>query len=143
MNDIFEVEVSDDDGSTWTDLETVGPAGQEVDGGWYHKEFLVSNFVDNTDEFMIRFTASDRNDGSVVEAGVDGVQIKVTSCGDPCVGDLDGSGEVDFNDLLQLLSAWGPCSFEDPCDEDLDENDEVDFNDVLLLLANWGPCDDG
>ena len=27
-----------------------------------------------------------------------------------CAPDLDGSGDVGFGDLLQLLSAWGPCT---------------------------------
>ncbi|MBX3372315.1 MAG: hypothetical protein KF817_00635 [Phycisphaeraceae bacterium] len=56
---------------------------------------------------------------------------------DPCTGDIDGNGEVDFADVLALLSAWGPCL---GCDEDLDDNGEVDFSDLLLLLSAWGPC---
>ena len=30
-------------------------------------------------------------------------------CEGDCPEDLDGSGIVDFGDLLILLSAWGPC----------------------------------
>ena len=26
-----------------------------------------------------------------------------------CAADIDGSGEVDFEDLVRLLSDWGPC----------------------------------
>lgn len=26
-----------------------------------------------------------------------------------CTGDVDGSGEVDFGDLLAILGSWGPC----------------------------------
>ena len=49
-------------------------------------------------------------------------------------GDVDGDGFVNFDDLLMVLAAWGPCK---DCPEDLDGNGIVDFNDVLLVLSNW------
>lgn len=55
----------------------------------------------------------------------------------PCPGDLDDSGDVGFNDLLTMLSSWGPCA---DCPADLDGSDAVDFADVLALLSIWGPC---
>ncbi|MHC5115313.1 MAG: hypothetical protein ACYTGP_12900 [Planctomycetota bacterium] len=27
----------------------------------------------------------------------------------PCLPDLDGSGDVGFGDILQVIGAWGPC----------------------------------
>ncbi len=49
--------------------------------------------------------------------------------------DLDNDGDVDFQDLLLLLGAWGPC---DPvCPEDLDHDGAVTFADLLLLLSGW------
>ena len=55
-------------------------------------------------------------------------------------GDLTGDGIVDFTDLLQLLSVWGPC--DQPClpacEGDLNGDCVVDFNDLLTLLSNWG-----
>ena len=61
---------------------SVGAGGVEADGGWFQKQFLISDFVNLTDEFQIRFTASDLGDGSVVEAGVDGVQLSSIICDD-------------------------------------------------------------
>lgn len=58
--------------------------------------------------------------------------------GPSCVGDLDGSGALDFGDLLAILAAWGPCEGE--CPEDLDGSGAVDFGDLLLVLGEWGPC---
>ena len=78
--DIFVVEISNDGGSTWTNLETVGPTGVEVRGGWFFKQFKVSDFVVPTNQMRIRFTASDLADGSVVEAGVDGLLLQVADC---------------------------------------------------------------
>jgi len=57
--------------------------------------------------------------------------------GAPCPEDVDGSGDVGFDDVLALLSAWGPCS---GCVEDLDGSGEVGFDDLLQTLSAWGPC---
>jgi hypothetical protein len=141
QNDIFVVDVSDDGGSSWVNLEIVGPSGPEVDGGWYRKEFLVADIpgISNTDQFRVRFLASDLSGGSVVEAGVDGVQVFDIVC-DGILGDIDGDGVVNVNDFLLLIGAWGDCPDPCPpsCPADLDGNCRVDVNDFLILLANWG-----
>ena len=54
-----------------------------------------------------------------------------------CPNDLDGSGDVGFSDLLQLLSVWGPCT---GCPEDLDGSGAVDFSDLLEILSSFGAC---
>jgi hypothetical protein len=54
-----------------------------------------------------------------------------------CDADLDENGVVDFQDLLRLIVAWGPCP---GCPEDIDGSGAVDFQDLLLLLDAWGPC---
>ena len=53
-------------------------------------------------------------------------------------GDVDGSGAVDFGDILQVLASWGPCP-EPPaeCPADFDGNGFVGFADLLVVLANW------
>ena len=136
FQDTFVVEVSDDDGSSWVNLETVGPTGSEVSGGWFQKQFLVSDFVDLTDQFRIRFIASDTNPQSIVEAGVDGVRLLSVECGVP--GDIDGDGSVGVSDLLILLAEWGLCADCNDCPADLDGNCTVGVSDLLILLANWG-----
>lgn len=54
-----------------------------------------------------------------------------------CPADIDGSGDVDFADILAVLAAWsnegGP--------EDIDGSGFVDFGDLLIVLAAWGPCE--
>jgi hypothetical protein len=70
----------------------------------------------------------------------DGSACSPNPCPQPpaCPEDLDGSGAVDFPDLLQVLAAWGPCS---SCPQDLDGSGDVAFPDLLAVLAAWGPCE--
>ncbi len=136
FQDIFVVEVSDNNGSSWVNLETVGPAGPEVSGGWFEKQFAVSDFVDETDQFRIRFVASDTDPQSIVEAAIDGVRLSTIVCG--ALGDLDGDGVVGVKDLLILLGEWGPCADCDNCPADLDDDCTVGVKDLLILLGNWG-----
>lgn len=137
-NDIFVVEVSDDNGGSWIELEVVGPGGSEADGGWFVKEWAVEDLpVSMTDTFRIRFTASDLNDPSVVEAAVDGVTITRMYCDDATMpGDADGDGDVDTDDILALIGQWGACPAG--CGADFDGDGDVDTDDMLTLLANFG-----
>ncbi len=80
FQDIFVIEVSDDGGTSWVTLETVGPTGPDVSGGWFEKQFLIADFVELTDQFRIRFIASDTDPQSIVEAGVDGLQLFSIIC---------------------------------------------------------------
>ncbi|MBG80298.1 MAG: hypothetical protein CMJ39_06275 [Phycisphaerae bacterium] len=50
-------------------------------------------------------------------------------------GDVDCDGDVDVDDLLALLAAYGNCA--GGCDEDLDGDGDVDVDDLLLLLAAY------
>ncbi|MEM7455786.1 MAG: hypothetical protein AAF456_15645, partial [Planctomycetota bacterium] len=79
--DVFVVEISNNGGASWTNLETVGPGGAEASGGWFSKDFRVADVITPTNNMRIRFNASDLGDGSVVEAGVDGFKVEVVVCG--------------------------------------------------------------
>ncbi|MCH7849873.1 MAG: hypothetical protein IIB53_16115 [Planctomycetes bacterium] len=57
---------------------------------------------------------------------------------DSIPGDIDGDGRVGVNDLLILLSRWGPCKNCDDCRADLDGDCSVGVKDLLILLGNWG-----
>jgi|GEM_PF-639429 len=54
-----------------------------------------------------------------------------------CIGDIDGSGTVDFSDVLLLLIDYGPC---EGCTADVDHSGSIDFGDLLLVLLAFGPC---
>ena len=139
FEDTMVVEVSDDNGQNWVELETIGPTGAEVAGGWFQKTFALEGLVDATDQFRIRFIVSDQFLASVVEAGVDGVELLAIGCDQKVFGDVDGDGIVGIIDMLILLGAWGPCAAPCPpsCAADLDGDCVVGIEDFLLLLANW------
>lgn len=110
-SDIFVVEISNNDGQSWVELETVGPAGNEVSGGWFHKTFNISDYVTPTDQMRLRFSASDLGDGSVVEAAVDGIEIMLVECDEDVLhGDVNLDGTVNLLDVdpfITILSAGG------------------------------------
>lgn len=79
--DTFLVQVSNN-GTTWTTVETVGPAGAGTSGGWIFHEFKMSEFpaVARTATMRLRFVAQDTGTGSLVEAAVDDVLVESILC---------------------------------------------------------------
>jgi hypothetical protein len=53
---------------------------------------------------------------------------------DICVGDMDGSGLVDIEDLLAFLAVYGTA------EADLNGDGLGDVNDLLILLGAFGGC---
>lgn len=62
------------------------------------------------------------------------------SCSFFCGGDIDANGVVNVEDILRLLSEWGPCDGVTSCFSDQTEDGVVDVSDLLMLIANWGTC---
>ncbi|ANM31763.1 hypothetical protein ABI59_22675 [Acidobacteria bacterium Mor1] len=73
--DVFTIDVSNDGGSNWTNVEVVGPAGPETGGGWIFSIFRVADIVAPTADVQLRFIAEDAGDGSIVEAAIDDLVI--------------------------------------------------------------------
>jgi hypothetical protein len=128
--DVFVVEISDDGGATWQNLETVGPTGEGTSGGWIYHEAIVSDFVGLTDNVRVRFIASDEGSGSIVEAAVDDFEILTYECDEACEGDLNGDGTRDLADLGILLA-----SFEVDDGGDINGDGITDLADLGALLA--------
>lgn len=52
----------------------------------------------------------------------------------PCPADLDGNGEVDINDLLVVVGAWGTA------EGDITGDGATSIEDVLAVIAGFGGC---
>src|SRR5690606_3032083 len=54
---IFEVDVSADNGVSWTNAVTLGPESVLTEGGWRFYRFRLNDFVPATNQFRMRFVA--------------------------------------------------------------------------------------
>ena len=110
IDDSMTVELSNNNGGSWTTIDTLGPDSQG--GGWNEYSFDVGSiFANPSSQLRVRFVVSDLGQGSVVEAGVDAVELVQTSCVDSPTGcnaaDLaEPFGQLNFFDISAYLSAF-------------------------------------
>ncbi|MHC5002931.1 MAG: hypothetical protein ACYTJ0_07385, partial [Planctomycetota bacterium] len=90
-------------------------------------------------QFRVRFTASDFNTPSIVEAAIDGVAVRGYECvvGPACPSDIDGDQVVGVDDLLAVITAWGETG--SPA-ADIDGDGVVGVEDLVAVVLDWGPC---
>ena len=50
---------------------------------------------------------------------------------------MNYSGEVDIDDVFDILWVWGTC---EDCPEDVNDDGLVDIDDVFATFYLWGPC---
>ncbi len=77
----FRVDLSNDDGLTWTEVEQVHPHSVEAQGGWITHRIRIADFLTPTDQMRSRFTA-EHLFGRMgdVEAGLDDVRVTTARC---------------------------------------------------------------
>jgi hypothetical protein len=56
----------------------------------------------------------------------------------PCPWDVDRSGVVDVNDLVQVNLRWGPCPDGAICWADINGDGIVNVEDLVLVIQHWG-----
>lgn len=66
------------------------------------------------------------------------VECGVTPCPEPCPGNLNDDLQVNVEDLLMLIGAWGVADFMSP--PDLVRDGVVNVLDLLALISHWGAC---
>jgi hypothetical protein len=59
-----------------------------------------------------------------------------------CPGDITCDRQVDVDDLIAVITAWGPCPQPCPpaCRADVDQTCGVDVDDLITVIVRWGPC---
>ncbi|MSR60853.1 MAG: hypothetical protein EXS08_00205 [Planctomycetes bacterium] len=78
LNDALEVAVSDDDGASWTTVESLTGSTHNA---WSEHEFAVQDFAALTDRVRLRFRTSDNPNDSITEAAVDELSVTTFDAG--------------------------------------------------------------
>jgi hypothetical protein len=101
--DTFVVSLSNDDGETWTPVHTIGP---DTTTGWVRGRVKTAGVLPSTPAMRLRFEASDRGAGSVVEAAVDAVRVRKFGCTSTiALGDMNCDGTVSVSDIGAFVLA--------------------------------------
>jgi hypothetical protein len=147
--DPLVVDLSSDNGATWTNIETIGPGTQNA-GGWLASDIRLSSFpsIARTSTMKVRFVTADFGASpSLVEAAVDDFLVYRIQCINPCVADFDngsGSGTPDggvgIEDLLFYLIIYGNGDVRADVDDGSGTNTcdgGVGIEDLLYFLARY------
>ncbi|MCL4220101.1 MAG: S8 family serine peptidase [Phycisphaerales bacterium] len=129
----FVIEVSNNDGASWVNLETIGPAGTGTTGGWFYVSHRIADVITPTNTMRVRYKASDLGLQGVIEAAVDAFSITTFSCVDPepdCPADFNNDNTLDFFDVQAFLAAF---SAQQPA-ADFNHDSAFNFFDVQAFL---------
>jgi subtilisin-like proprotein convertase family protein len=110
-------------------------------------EEALSAFIGENPNGVWTLTISD--DATQNGGTLNSWSLNVVTCecgaGVPCPGDIDGNDAVNVNDLLAVVTTWGPCPGCPPatCLADIAPpggNCVIDVNDLLQVITTWGAC---
>lgn len=110
FEDVFRIDISNNNGQTWTSVEVIGPTGDQVSGGWFQHSFRPAELLPLTAQMRMRFIAADEGAGSVVEAAIDAFRVETLVCQGPAgcsAADLaEPFGVLNFFDLASYLALF-------------------------------------
>ncbi|QYK47562.1 MAG: choice-of-anchor B family protein [Phycisphaeraceae bacterium] len=142
-NESLTIDISNDGGWTWTNLEVINNASGQDDGGWFYAEHRLAGRIGFTSQMRVRFVAADYPLAfTTVEAAIDDFRVIDVGC-TYCPADYNTSGSADVLDLLDFFSDFGLC-FDSPlpCGEfgnpDVNADEAVDVLDFLDFLDFFG-----
>ncbi len=122
VTDQLTVEVSGNNGSTWSVVENVGPSS----GGWRSNSFRVADYVTPSAQVRLRFSVSDNPNDSQTEAGVDAVLVTSPACAS-CYADCNGDAMLNLADFGCFQTNFATGNMYADCN-----------GDTMLNLADFG-----
>ena len=143
-SDYWNVDVSNNGGDSWISLESTTLSN----ASWTRQRFVLSDFIELTDQMQLRFIAEDvYNDGdngtggSLVEAAVDDIIFQDIPFAENCEpsGDLNGDQQIDILDMVLIINIilYEPNPSEEIlCNADINQDNLVNILDIVELI-NW------
>jgi uncharacterized membrane protein len=107
---------------------TLWRAGQPID---------LNQFLPADSNLVLEYGKAISDNGSIVVDSINSafqnlvVLMRPVS---PAPGDTDCNTRVDMDDLLHVITAWGPCL---GCSADLNGDHSVNVEDLMLVITNW------
>jgi hypothetical protein len=129
--DVMEVAISNDDGASWTSLESVTENANQ----WVRVSFRIADFVEPTEAVRVRFIAGDLDEGSLVEAGVDEVEIVFEGCPEVPAPSADWNDDGQIN-ILDIVAFVNDFNAQNPA-TDLDASGTLNILDVVAFITLW------
>ena len=136
-NDKWIVSVSNNNGSTWQDLENTSISN----ASWVKQRFVINDYVELSSDILFKFVAEDifntgdaGSGGSLVEAAIDDFVIEYISSGSGIVGDVNNDESVDVLDIVVLVSmvlGLEPPNFQVA---DINSDGSVNVQDIILVV---------
>ena len=102
IDDTMTVHVSNNGGTNWVLVETLGPSGPDCVGGWIKHDFRIADFVTPTNDMRLRFRASDLGSGSIVEAAIDDLEIVDYACAVTVTSISQASGPFNGGNVVTI-----------------------------------------
>lgn len=100
------------------------------------------NGITGNDETSENIAATWDGNGVPFTAPTPGVVPPLTNPAPVCYADIVINSHVDVNDLLAVITHWGPCADCQACPWDIGpcRNCLVNVDDLLTVITSWGPC---
>ncbi|MFT4542042.1 MAG: Zn-dependent metalloprotease [Planctomycetota bacterium] len=135
-SDIFEIDLSNNGGSSWSSIEVVGPSDGGSNGGWIQHQVAINSILPATANMRLRFIASDEGNGSIVEAALDDVEGWDLSGGGGCAAPVNyGAAKVNSQSIAAQIEFTGTNSLS-VNDLELEMTTQVGTQFSVLF---WGP----